>query len=121
MFIHSNIIRANRLYLGHAKVFQSKLLSRNGKKFFINPTLTYWSKTWTVAMEEINALRILGKNIMGKIYITVKEGELCRLETNKKTNDILQSKDIVKFMKSLELIRYDQVERIQTKKCHSKL
>jgi len=45
-----------------------------------------------------NTLRIFEREIIGKIHGTVKEGEPCRIRTNKEM-DILQRQDIVNIYK----------------------
>jgi hypothetical protein len=57
-------------------------------------------ETWTMAMEETNALRILGGKILSKLHGPVKEGERWGIRSNEEIKDMLQGEDIVKFTKS---------------------
>jgi len=60
--------------------------------------VTYGSQTWTMIKKYGNTLRIFEREIIGKIHGTVKEGEPCRIRTNKEM-DILQRQDIVNIYK----------------------
>ena len=75
--------------------------------------MTYGSQTWTMTIKETNTLRIFERKIVRKIYENVKEGEPWRIRTNKEIKDTLQWQGIVKFIKSLHLRWYKEVERMQ--------
>jgi hypothetical protein len=53
--------------------------------------------------KERNALRILERKIVRKIYGPVQEEKHCRITTNKEIKNILQGADIVKFKEFLQL------------------
>ena len=74
--------------------------------------MTYGSQTWTMIIKYVNTLRIFEREIIGKIHGTVKEGEPCRIRTNKEM-DTLQRQDIVTLTKSLHFRWYGHVERMQ--------
>jgi hypothetical protein len=116
--IHSKIMTANRVYL------LSKLLSGNTKlkiyKTLIRPVLSYGSGTWTLTIEEMNALRISARKIIRKIYGPIK-GDSWRIRMNKEIKAILQGTDIVQFIKSSVIRWYGHVERMQNQIMPKKL
>jgi glutamine cyclotransferase len=57
-------------------------------------------ETWTMTMEETNALRIFERKIVSKIRGLVKEGERWGIRSNKEIKDMQQGQDTVKFTKS---------------------
>jgi hypothetical protein len=45
--------------------------------------LTPGSEIWTITTDETNAFRIFDRKVVRKMYGPVKEGECCRIRTNK--------------------------------------
>jgi hypothetical protein len=117
--IHPKIITANRVYSAYLKLLLFKLLSGNTKlkiyKTLIRPVLSYGSGTWTLTIEEMNALRISERKIIRKIYGPIK-GDSWRIRMNKEIKDILQGTDIVKFIKYSTIRWCGHVERMQNQR-----
>jgi hypothetical protein len=67
-------------------------------------------------IEEMSALRISERKIIRKIYGPTKEGDSCRIRTNKEIKDIVQGADIVKFIKSSRIRWYGHVEIMQNQR-----
>jgi hypothetical protein len=58
--------------------------------------------------------------IVRRIYGPINEGESWRIRTNKEIEDILEGADIVKFIKSLRLIWYGHIERLDNERMPKK-
>jgi ABC-type transport system involved in Fe-S cluster assembly fused permease/ATPase subunit len=69
-----------------------------------------------MAIEGRSVLRIFEMIIFRKIYTSMNQGECCRIQTNKGTENTLLGKDAVKFKKSLWLRQYGHVERMLNQK-----
>jgi hypothetical protein len=74
-----------------------------------------------VTSEEMNALGILERKIVRRIYGPINEGESWRIRTNKEIEDILEGANIVKFIKSLRLRWCGHIERMNNERMPEKI
>jgi hypothetical protein len=75
----------------------------------IRPVVTYATETWTLNISAKNALRILERKIIKKIYGPVCEDGIWRVRSNSKFNSLLQEEDIVRHTKSVRLSQLGHV------------
>lgn len=101
---HFKNMTANH-YLSHVKFFRSKFKSRRTQlelyQTLIRLVLICGSELWPMNTEERNALRIVKRKILRKIYGYVKEENRWRIRTNKAIEEMWRGKNFVKFIKSL--------------------
>lgn len=69
-----------------------------------------------MSTEEMNVLRILEREIIGKICELVKEGESWRITTFKEIKDTLQGTDFIRLIKSLRPRWYGRTEKMQNQR-----
>lgn len=105
--INRRIVIGNKAYYANVKLLKSKLLSHKTKlqiyKTLVRPTVTYGCEAWTLTLEDVNALRILERKIVRKIYGPVREAAEWRIRNNSEINHILNNEDVVRFIKARRL------------------
>jgi hypothetical protein len=74
---------------------------------------TYRAETWTLALVEANALRMLRGKIICRIYGPVMENNIWRIKYNEEINALLKGEDIVIFVKSQRLRWLGHIERME--------
>jgi len=103
--IKRRIMAGNRVYLANIKLLKSKLLSKTTKmklyKTLIKPVVCYGAETWTKA--DSNRLKIFER----KIYGALNEVRW-RIRSNNEIEQILENKNIVKFIKPCRVERMDE-------------
>jgi hypothetical protein len=98
-------------------MLQSILLSRKSKlKLYwtlIRPIVTYASETWVLRENSIQKLMIFERKILRKIFGPTKGlNGLWRITTSEEFDELIQRKNIIKFIKSQRLKWLGRVERM---------
>lgn len=114
--INRRIMLGNRAYHANFKMLKSKLLSHKTKttiyKTLIRPVVTYGCEAWTLTVKDMNALKIFERKMIRRIYGPVREGDVWRIRSNSEINAILQSKDVVRFIKARRIGWLGHVSRM---------
>ena len=100
------------------KMFQSKLLSRKSKlKLYwtlIRPVAAHACETWVLKENSVQKLMIFERKILRKIFGPTKEPNgLWRIKTNEELDEMIQRKNIIRFIKSQRLKWLGHIERNQ--------
>ena len=100
------------------KMFQSKLLSRKSKlKLYwtlIRPVALYACETWVLKENSIQKLMIFERKILRKIFGPTKgPNGLWRIKTDEELDELIQRKNIIRFIKSQRLKWLGHIERMQ--------
>jgi hypothetical protein len=74
---------------------------------------TYGTETWTLIVEEENALRMSERKIIRRIYGPVVENNIWRIRYHEELNALLKGDDIVRFIKSESLRWLGLIERME--------
>jgi hypothetical protein len=98
-------------------MFQNKLVPRKSKfklyRTLIRPTVTYAGETWVLKENCIQKLMTFKRKILRKIFGPTKElNGLWRIKTNEELDDLIQQKNIIRFIKSQRLKWLGHVERM---------
>uniref|UniRef100_A0A8D8PVV0 Craniofacial development protein 2 n=1 Tax=Cacopsylla melanoneura TaxID=428564 RepID=A0A8D8PVV0_9HEMI len=105
-----------KAFYANINLLKNKLLNRSAKmqiyKTLIRPVVTYGSETWTLTVADRERLRRFERKIIRKIYGGVKENNEWRIRYNHELNDILENKDIVRFIKSRRIQWFGHLQRM---------
>jgi hypothetical protein len=115
--IKERITAANKDFYANQKMLQNKLLSRKSKlklcQTLIRPTVTYSSETWVLKENSIQKLMIFEREILRNISGPTKELKgLWRTKTNEELDELINEKNIIRFIKSQRLRLLGHVERM---------
>ena len=124
--IKGRLIAGNKAYCANQKMFQSKLLSRKSKlKLYwtlIRPVAVYACETWVLKENSIEKLMIFERKILRKIFGPTKEPNgLWRIKTNEELNELIQRKNIIRFIKFQRLKWLGHIERMQKERDVTKI
>jgi hypothetical protein len=79
----------------------------------IGPIITYASETWVLKENSIQKLMIFERKILSKIFGPTKElNGMWRIKTNEELVELIQRKNIIRFIKSQRLKWLGHVERM---------
>ena len=103
--IQARILSRNHCYYAYGKIMKSRALNRSSKlkiyKSLIRPVVTYRCETWTLTNRDEQHLRIFERRILRKIFGPMQnQHESWRIRMNHKLNELMESADIVRFIKS---------------------
>ena len=74
----------------------------------------YACETWVLKEKSIQKLMIFGRKILRKIFGPTKEPNgLWRIKTNEELDELVQRKNIIRFIKSQRLKWLGHIERMQ--------
>ena len=74
---------------------------------------TYGAQDWTLTIAYISILKVSEQKIIGKIYGSVKEGDIWRMRKNyEEADSVLEGYYTVRFMKSRRTDSLGHVERM---------
>jgi hypothetical protein len=66
----------------------------------IKPVVTYTSETWILTAKNENNLRIVERQILGKIFGSVNIDNVWRIRNNMDIDNLIEGADIVRFIKA---------------------
>ncbi|CAG9835223.1 unnamed protein product [Diabrotica balteata] len=113
----ARIICGKKCFYAYKDLMKSKLLNGESKlriyKTVIRQVVTYGCETWTRSTTDENQLRIFERKILRKIFgpTQCSDGSW-RIKMNHELNELMQSADIVRFVKSQRLNWLGHLERM---------
>jgi hypothetical protein len=115
--IKERLTAGNKAFCANQKTLQSKLLSRKSKLklcwTLIRPIVTYASETWVLKENSTQKRMIFERKILRKIFGPTKESNgLWRIKTNKEMDELIQRKNVIRFIKFQRLKEIRYVERM---------
>ena len=69
--------------------------------------------TWTLPIWEINNLLIFERQILRKIFRSVKSKEGCRIRNNNKLQKLIKGEDITKYIKPQRIKQWGHLNRME--------
>ena len=105
--IRARIISGNGCYYSCAALTKSRALNRRSKlkiyKTLIRPAVTYGCEAWTLTSRNEQQLRIFERKILRKVFGPVQnENGIWRIRKIHELNELIESADIVRFIKTEE-------------------
>ena len=103
--VQDRLQAANRAFYMYAKVFRSRLISRNTKfrlyKTLIRPVLTYGCEVWKMKTKELNQIEIFERKILRRIFGSVRLGENeYRGRYNYELEELINRRNVRRFIKA---------------------
>ena len=103
--IQARILGGNRCYYAYWKLMTSRALNRSSKlkiyKSSVRLVVTYGCEAWTLINQDEQYLRTSERRILRKIFGPVQnEDGSWRIRMNHELNKLMESTDIVRFIKS---------------------
>lgn len=97
-------------------LFKNQLIDRSTNvKIYItlvHPVVTYGAETWSRTVADKNAHRSLGKRMFRKVCGPVRDRGEWRIHYNVELHELIEGRDIVRFMKTQRIRWLGHVERI---------
>jgi len=105
--LQERIISGNGCYYSCGGLKKSRALNRSSKlkiyKTLIRPAVTYGCEAWTLTSRNEQQLRIFERKILRKVFGPVQnENGIWRIRKNRELNELIESADIVRFIKTEE-------------------
>jgi hypothetical protein len=114
--IQERIEAGNRSFYANLKLFRNRLISRSLKmKLYIalvRPVVTYCSETWTMTVADEERLRTFERYILRRIYGPVFDQGDWRIRYNEEIEQLIEGKNIVRFIKAQRIRWMGHVERM---------
>jgi hypothetical protein len=102
--IELRIASGNKGHYALAKLFKSKLLSKNSIEYlysrFLRPILSYGCETWSVTKGDEEKLNIFERKVLRRIYVPVIENDEYRRRTNQDMYQMFNKSIINSYLKS---------------------
>jgi hypothetical protein len=82
-------------------------------KTLIRPVVTFGCESWTMKKEDENIIRRFESKIIRRIYGPARQGREWRIINNEEIDNIIRTKDIVRFVKARRISWVGHVERME--------